>query len=59
MKPNLGVIIIATIFLVGGFNFASPQEAAPEDQPNFPPQITKDTQDGHDVEIIEFKCKLK
>lgn len=60
MKIQLALIalLIVSFLAVADADTAGFDEKAPEDQPNLP-TVTQDTVGGKNVEIVEFKCKLK
>lgn len=54
------VLIAASVFVIIELNQASADgKILPKDEPNFKPTITKITENGKDLEIIEFKSKIK
>lgn len=56
----LTVLIAASVFVIIELNQASADgKILPKDEPNFKPTITKITENGKDLEIIEFKSKIK
>jgi hypothetical protein len=61
MKIQLALIalLIVSFLAVADADTTRFDEKAPEEQPNFKPTVTQDTVNGKNVEIVEFKCKLK
>lgn len=62
MMTTLALIILvaASVFVMMELNQASADgKILPKDEPNFKPMITKITENGKDLEIIEFKSKIK
>lgn len=55
----LMALLIVSFLAVADAQSAGSDEIGPQDQPNFEPQITQDTSDGKNIEVVEFKCKLK
>lgn len=62
MMTTLALILLvaASVFVVIELNHASAEgKISPIDEPNFKPTITKITENGRELEIIEFKSKIK
>ncbi|HXG74461.1 MAG TPA: hypothetical protein VNK44_06565 [Candidatus Nitrosotenuis sp.] len=61
MKIQLVLIalLIVSFLAVVDADTSGPDEKAPQDKPNFKPTVTQDTSGEKNVEIVEFKCKLK
>ena len=56
----LMVLVAASVFVILELNQASADgKILPRDEPNFKPKITKITENGKELEIIEFKSKIK
>lgn len=54
------ILVVASVFVMMELNQASADgKILPKDEPNFKPKITKITENGKDLEIIEFKSKIK
>ncbi len=62
MMTTLALIalVAASVFVIVEMNQASADgKILPKDESNFKPKITKITENGKDLEIIEFKSKIK
>ncbi|MEW6044361.1 MAG: hypothetical protein AB1608_08865 [Thermoproteota archaeon] len=55
----LMALLVVSFLAVADAQSAGSDEMDPQDQPNFEPKVTQDIIDGKNVEIVEFKCKLK
>jgi hypothetical protein len=55
----LMALLVVSFLTVADAELAGSDENEPQDQPNFKPKVTKETINGKNVEIVEFKCKLK
>ncbi len=56
----LVLLVAASAFVIFELNPASAEgKLSPLDEPNFKPKITKIIQDGKELEILEFKSKIK
>lgn len=54
------LLVAASAFVVIELHYASAEgKISPIDEPNFKPTITKITENGRELEIIEFKSKIK
>mgnify|MGYP003348303379 CR=1 FL=1 len=54
------LLIVASVFVAIELNHASAEgKLSPINEPNFKPTITKVTENGKQLEIIEFKSKIK
>jgi hypothetical protein len=54
------LLVAASAFVIIEINHATAEgKLSPIDEPNFKPTITKITEDGRNLEIIEFKSKIK
>ena len=54
------LLVAASIFVMIELNHANAEgKILPIDEPNFKPKITKITENGKNLEIIEFKSKIK
>lgn len=53
-------LVAASVFVIIEMNQASADgKILPKDEPNFKPKITKITENGKELVIIEFKSKIK
>ena len=53
-------LVAASVFVMIEMNQASADgKILPKDEPNFKPKITKITENGKELVIIEFKSKIK
>lgn len=62
MMTGLVILLLAmaSIFVIVELNSAFAEgKILPKDEPNFKPTITKVTENGKHLEIIEFKSKIK
>lgn len=62
MMTTLALIalIAASVFVIIEMNQASADgKILPKDEPNFKPKITKITENGKELVIIEFKSKIR
>jgi len=54
------LLVAALAFVIVELNYATAEgKLSPIDEPNFKPTITKITENGRNLEIIEFKSKIK
>jgi len=54
------MLVAASAFVIIELNYATAEgKLSPIDEPNFKPKITKIVEDGKNLEIIEFKSKIK
>jgi hypothetical protein len=54
------LLVAASAFVIIELNYATAEgKISPIDEPNFKPTITKVTENGKELEIIEFKSKIK
>ena len=57
---TLIALVAASVFVIIEMNQASADgKILPKDEPNFKPKITKITENGKELVIIEFKSKIK
>lgn len=62
MMTTLALIalVAASVFVIIEMNQASADgKILPKDEPNFKPKITKITENGKELVIIEFKSKIR
>lgn len=62
MMTTLAILLLvaASAFVIIELNYATAEgKLSPMGEPNFKPTITKVTENGKELEIIEFKSKIK